>query len=346
MSIPLSVLDLAPVATDTTAVQALHNSIALARSVDQLGYKRYWLAEHHNIPSIAVSTPEIMIARIAQETAHMRIGSGGMMLPNHAPLRVAELFTTLEALYPGRIDLGIGRAPGTDPLTVYALRQSRERMNMRDFPRQLSELVGFGQSDLQGNALPVSNPLHAIRTVPNGVVLPPIWLLGSSREFSAKLAGARGFSFAFAYHINPVLADAVAAMESYRRYFRPSAQQSTPMSLLAVSVLCADTREEVEAQATVLDLAFVRRQRGEVTPLPSLAEAQNYAFTEVEQAQAQEARARMLMGEPRIVHEQIAQLVDTTGANEIAVAVTVADHAARLRTYQLLATAFALQWAG
>lgn len=343
MSIPLSVLDLAPVAVNTGAAQALQNSIALAKAAEQLGYSRYWLAEHHNMPSIAVSAPELMIARIAGETTRIRVGSGGIMLPNHAPLRVAELFTTLEALYPGRIDLGIGRAPGTDPSTAYALRQSRERMNMNAFPQQLRELMAFGRSTLYGNGLPTEHPLQKIRTVPNGLPLPPIWLLGSSREFSATLAGEHGFSFAFAYHINPALADLVMAMETYRTAFRPTAQQPEPRSLLALGVLCADTIEEAEEQARVLDLAFVRRQRGEIMPLPTVEEAHGYRFSAVERAQAEQSRARLLIGEAREVRERILQLVEAAGVDEVAIVVMVADHAARLHTYELLATEFMLE---
>ncbi len=342
MAIPLSVLDLAPVAVNSSAAEALQNSIALAQAADRMGFQRYWLAEHHNMPSIAISAPEIMIARIARETSRIRVGSGGIMLPNHAPLRVAELFTTLEALYPGRIDLGIGRAPGTDPLTAYALRQSRDRMNMHEFPRQLQELMAFGQSTLAGNALPADNPAHAIRTVPNGIPLPPLWLLGSSREFSATLAGEYGLAFGFAYHINPTLADAIAAVTAYRTAFRPTATRPTPTALLAVSVLCAATEEEVATQAAVFDLAFVRRQRGEIAPLPTVEEALHYSFSAVERAQAARGRERLLLGEPAVVREQILQLVDATGVDEVAVTVTVADPTARLATYQFLADQFAL----
>jgi len=342
MSIPISILDLAPVAANTSAAQALQNSIALAKAADQWGYRRYWLAEHHNMPSIAISSPELLIARIAHETSQIRVGSGGMMLPNHAPLRVAELFSTLEALYPGRIDLGIGRAPGTDPLTAYALRQSRERMNRNDFPQQLRELMAFGRSTLQGNDLPSEHPLHTIRTVPNGLALPPIWLLGSSPEFSAKLAAEHGLSFAFAYHINPTLADAVIAMKTYRTHFRPTARQPESRSLLAFSLLCADTIEEAEEEARVLDLAFVRRQRGEIMPLPTVEEAQQYRFSEVEQAQAQQGRKRLLIGEPCAVRDEILQLVEATGVDEVAILVMVANHATRLAIYERLATAFAL----
>jgi luciferase family oxidoreductase group 1 len=322
------------------AAQALHNSVMLARAADRLGYHRYWLAEHHNIPSIAISAPEIMIGIIARETERIRIGSGGIMLPNHAPLRVAELFVTLEALYPGRIDLGIGRAPGTDPLTAYALRQSRERLQIHDFPDQLAELIAFGQGTLQGSDFPADHPFRAIHLIPAGVPLPPIWLLGSSREFSAALAAERGLGFAFAYHINATLADAVAAMQAYRTHFTPTSAYPAPKTILAVSVLCAETAARAEALATILDLAFVRRQRGELRPLPTLAEAQAYSFSAVEQAQAQTYRQRQIIGDPHMVSEQIEQLVAATGVDEVAVVTTIAALDERLRSYELLAEHF------
>ncbi|MCX6048689.1 MAG: LLM class flavin-dependent oxidoreductase, partial [Chloroflexi bacterium] len=268
MALPLSILDLSPVSSDASGPQALRNSIELARLADQLGYTRYWLAEHHNIPGVAISVPEIMIGVVARETAHIRVGSGGIMLPNHAPLRVAEAFRTLEALYPGRIDLGIGRAPGTDQLTAFALRQSQERLQIDDFPDQLAELIAFGG----GREFASDHPFRAISAMPRDVALPPIWLLSSSGGYSAQLAGTSGAGFAFAYHINSNLDDAIAAMQIYRKQFTATSQLSQPHTILALPVLCAATDEQADELAVLLDLAFLRRQRGQRAPLPTLVE--------------------------------------------------------------------------
>jgi luciferase family oxidoreductase group 1 len=337
MAVALSVLDLAPVAVDTTATQALQDSITLARAADALGYRRYWLAEHHNMPSIAISAPEILIGIIARETTRIRVGSGGIMLPNHAPLRVAELFATLEALYPGRIDLGIGRAPGTDPTTALALRQSRERLQINDFPERLRELLAFGHGSLAGSDFPADHAFRAIHTIPTGVGLPPLWLLGSSPGYSAALAAAHGLGFAFAYHINPSLDDAVMALQTYHAQFVPTAVQPQPQAILAVNVICAETAAEATALAAVLDVAHVRRQRKEMGPLPTVTEAQAYQFSAVEQAQVERYRARQIVGTPSMVSAQIHRLVEATGVTEVAVATSIAAIELRLRSYQLLA---------
>lgn len=338
MTIALSILDLAPVGSDFNSGQALRNSIELAQLADQLGYTRYWLAEHHNIPSIAISVPEIMIGLVAHETSRIRVGSGGVMLPNHAPLHVAEAFRTLEALYPGRIDLGIGRAPGTDPVTAYALRRSRERLQADDFPDQLAELLAF-----DSGAFPDTHPFRTIRPTPRDVQLPPIWLLGSSGGYSAQLAGATGIGFAFAYHINPNANDMVAAFQTYRTHFTPSAQLSAPHSILAIGVLCAETEERAEELATMVDLAYLRRHTGQPAPLPTLAEAKAYPFTEVERAQAQAYRGRQIIGTPQNVRARIEAMVAQSGADEVMALTSIADQAARLRSYELLSEVFALR---
>lgn len=342
MSFALSVLDLAPVAVNMSAAQALQNTILLACAADRLGFKRYWLAEHHNMPNVALSAPEILIGVIARETERIRVGSGGIMLPNYAPLRVAENFSTLAALYPGRIDLGIGRAPGTDPATALALRQSRERLSFNDFPERLRELMAFGRGTLQGSDFPVDHKFHGVRTIPTGVTLPPIWLLGSSREFSADLAARHGLGFAFAYHINPTLDDAIAALATYRSRFVPTADRPRAQTMLALTIICSESAERAEALATVLDLAFVRRQRGQLLPLPTVDEATAYTFSAVEQAQAQQSRARLIIGEPQSVRNHLLQLVEATAADEVAIVTPVANFAERLRSYELLAMNFEL----
>ncbi|MFL5666064.1 MAG: LLM class flavin-dependent oxidoreductase, partial [Ktedonobacteraceae bacterium] len=216
MVFPLSVLDLSPVDSGSSSGQALQNTIKLAQLADRLGYTRYWLAEHHNTSMLASSTPEIMIGHVAQATKRIRVGSGGVMLPNHSPLKVAETFRVLEALHPGRIDLGIGRAPGTDPRTALALRRSREALGADDFPEQLAELLAFSG---EGEGFPDSHPFRSVQAIPTDVHLPPIWLLGSS-DYSAQAAATLGVGFAFAHHINPNFA--VPAIEIYRAIFEPS----------------------------------------------------------------------------------------------------------------------------
>ncbi len=234
-SYALSVLDLSPVSTGSTSAQALRNTVDLAQLTDELGYTRYWLAEHHNTRLIASSVPELMIGHVANATKHIRVGSGGVMLPNHSPLHVAEAFRVLEALHPGRIDLGLGRAPGTDTVTALALRRSRQAVFSDEFPQQLDELLGFLSDDFAEE-----HPFRHVKAMPMDVATPEIWLLGSS-DFSAQLAAKLGLGFAFAHHIQP--SPAIAALRMYRDYFRPSKYFAEPKALVAVSVVCAETEE-------------------------------------------------------------------------------------------------------
>lgn len=337
MAVALSILDLAPVGSGSTSGQALRNSIELAQLADRLGYTRYWLAEHHNIPSIAISVPEIMIGIVARETSRIRVGSGGIMLPNHAPLHVAEAFRTLEALYPGRIDLGIGRAPGTDPVTAYALRRSRERLQADDFPDQLAELLAFDSGDF-----PDTHPFRTIRPTPRDVGLPPLWLLGSSGGYSAQLAATTGIGFAFAYHINPNANAMLEAFQTYRTHFTPSTQLAAPHAILAIGVLCAESEERAEELATMVDLAYLRRHTGQPAPQPTLAEAKAYPFTTLERDQARAYRGRQIIGSPQVVRAHLEALVAQSGADEVMALTIIADHGARLRSYELLAEVFGL----
>src|SRR2546427_9695344 len=269
--VPLSVLDLSPVASGSSGAVALNNSLDLARLADRLGYTRYWVAEHHNLPSIASSAPEIMIGQVAAATTRMRIGSGGVMLPNHAPLMVAERFRVLEALFPGRIDLGLGRAPGTDPVTSYALRRRQDAGDDDDFLERFQELLLF-----ETNAFPEGHPFRSVRAMPQDVPLPPIWLLGSS-GYSAQLAAMVGAGFSFAHHFADH--DAVAAMLSYRESFKPSAARERPYAILACAAVCADSEAEAERLASTIDLNFVRRSRGEYLPLASPQTAAAYPYS-------------------------------------------------------------------
>jgi luciferase family oxidoreductase group 1 len=329
---PLSILDLSPVSTGSTAAQALRNSLDLARFADGLGFRRYWVAEHHNLPSIASSAPDIMIGQIAAVTKTMRIGSGGVMLPNHAPLMVAERFKVLEALYPGRIDLGLGRAPGTDPATSYALRRRQGISEEDDFLERFNELML-----LETRAFPAGHPFHNVRAMPSDVPLPPIYLLGSS-DYSAQLAGHIGAAFSFAHHFANF--DAAEAMRLYRDNFRPSPSHDKPYAILATHVVCADTDEEAERLASTVDLNIVRRAKGEYLPLASPEEALSYDYSPVDKARVAQNRARLSVGSPAAVRARLTPLLETTKADELMVTTMIFDHAARKHSYALLAKAF------
>jgi luciferase family oxidoreductase group 1 len=329
--IPLSILDLSPVASGSTAAQALRNSLDLARLADSLGFTRYWVAEHHNMPSIASSAPEIMIGQIAAATARIRVGSGGVMLPNHAPLMVAERFKVLEALYPGRIDLGLGRAPGTDPATSYALRRRQGISEEDDFLDRFNELML-----LESRGFPAGHPFANVRAMPADVPLPPIYLLGSS-DYSAQLAGHIGAAFAFAHHFANF--DAAEAMRLYRETFKPSPAHDKPYAILATHVVCAETDAEAERLAGTVDLNIVRRAKGEYLPLASPEEAAAYDYAPVDKARIAQNRARVAVGSPATVKGKLTPLLEATRAQELMVTSMLYDHAARKRSYELLAEA-------
>jgi luciferase family oxidoreductase group 1 len=333
-SIPLSVLDLSPVTTGTPGSVALRNSIDLARLADRLGYARYWVAEHHNIPTIASTAPEIMIGQIAAVTTRMRVGSGGVMLPNHAPLMVAERFKTLEALFPGRIDLGLGRAPGTDQITSLALRRRQDTREGDDFLERFQELILF-----ETGGFPSNHPFASIRAMPADVPLPPIWLLGSS-GYSAELAAHVGAGFSFAHHFSDY--DPVAAMRSYRDAFKPSGWRATPYAILGVAAICAETDAEADRLALSADLHYVRRAKGEYLELASPEEAAAYPYTPLDRQRIEHNRARLIVGAPTTVKERLVSLIEACKADEIMITSMVYDHGARKRSYELLALAFDL----
>jgi luciferase family oxidoreductase group 1 len=332
--IPLSVLDLSPVAAGSSGAAALRNSLDLARLADRLGYTRYWVAEHHNLASIASSAPDIMIGQIAAATERMRVGSGGVMLPNHAPLMVAERFKVLEALFPGRIDLGLGRAPGTDPVTSYALRRRQDAGGDDDFLQRFQELLLF-----ESSAFPEGHPFRAVHAMPQDVKLPPIWLLGSS-GYSAQLAGIVGAGFSFAHHFADY--DPASAMLSYREAFKPSATRPIPYAILACAAVCADTDREAQRLASTIDLNFVRRQRGEYLPLASPEEAEAFPYSAAERALVARNRARLFVGTKDAVLARLEPMIAATKADEIMVTTMIYDHNARRRSYELLAEAFGL----
>ncbi|GAC1329536.1 MAG: LLM class flavin-dependent oxidoreductase [Beijerinckiaceae bacterium] len=330
--IPLSVLDLAFVTTATPPSQALRNSIDLARLADRLGYHRYWIAEHHNLPSVAIAAPDILIGQIAAATRDIRVGSGGIMLPNHAPLMVAERFKALEALFPGRIDLGLGRAPGTDGVTAMALRRRQDPREGDDFLERLQELVLW-----ETGGWPPNHPFRSIVAMPSDVHLPPLWLLGSS-DYSAALAGRIGMGFAFAHHFATY--DAVAAMKSYRAGFTPSGWSARPHAILAIAVIAAETDAEAERLAASMDLNWLRRAHGEYRPLPSPEEAQAYPYTAADRARMRASRERLFVGTPATIEARLAPLIEATQADELMITSAIFDHAARRRSYELLAEAF------
>jgi luciferase family oxidoreductase group 1 len=331
---PLSALDLSPVTTATPGSAALRNSLDLARLADRLGYKRYWLAEHHNLASIASSAPEIMIGRIAVATTRIRVGSGGVMLVNHAPLMVAERFKVLEALFPGRIDLGLGRAPGTDPVTSYALRRRQDVREGDDFLERFQELLL-----LERGGFPQNHPFRAVHAVPADVALPPVWLLGSS-GYSAELAATVGMGFAFAHHFAEH--DAIGPMLSYRAHFKPSETLLAPYAILAVAAIAADTDAEAERIAVSADLNFVRRAKGEYLPLASPEEAAAYPYAEIDRERIARQRERLVVGGVESVKSRLTALIEATRADELMITTMAYDHAARLHSYELLAEAFAI----
>jgi len=330
--VPLSVLDLSPVVTGASGADSLRNSLDLAQLADRLGYARYWVAEHHNLPSVASSAPEIMIGQIAAVTTRMRVGSGGVMLSNHAPLMVAERFKVLEALFPGRIDLGIGRAPGTDPVTSFALRRRQD--NADDFLERFQELILF-----ERRGFPPGHPFSTVYAMPKDIALPPIWLLGSS-GYSAQLAAMAGMGFAFAHHFSDH--DAVAPMLGYREQFQPSPTLAQPYAILGCAVVCADSAAEAERLATTIDLNWVRRARGEYLPLASPEEAAAYPYSPIDRERIKARRARLFVGTPASVRDALAPLLAATKADELMVTTMIHDHTARRRSYELLAQAFEL----
>jgi luciferase family oxidoreductase group 1 len=333
--VPLAVLDLSPVTTAISGAQALHNSLDLARHADRLGFTRYWVAEHHNIPNIASSAPDIMIGQIAAVTTHMRVGSGGVMLPNHAPLQVAERYKVLEGLFPGRIDLGLGRAPGTDPVTSYALRRRQDDPAADDFLERFQELMAFEQ-----HLFPESHPFRRVQAMPSDVALPPIYLLGSS-AYSAQLAAHVGAGFSFAHHFSDF--DPVMPMMTYREQFKPSPQRSEPLAILAVHVVCADSDAEADRLASSIDLNFARRRQGQMLPIPSPEEAAAHNYTPADRAWIAQNRARLVVGSKAKVMAHLEPLIEATKADELMITSMIYDHEARKHCYTLLAEAFGLK---
>ena len=324
--VPFSILDLSPIVEGGTAAQALARSLDLARHAEKWGYKRYWIAEHHNMPGIASAATAVVIGHVASGTSTIRVGSGGIMLPNHAPLAVAEEFGTLESLFPGRIDLGLGRAPGTDPVAARALRRGQED-SADTFPQDLMELQGYFR--------PVS-PGQSVRAVPGAGLTVPIWLLGSS-TFSAQLAAAFGLPFAFASHFAPdLLGD---ALEAYRGGFQPSASLKKPYAMAAVAVYAAETDTQAQRLFTSLQQSFVKLRRGTPGPLPPPVDSMDGRWTEFERAGVTQAFREAIVGSPGTVAKGIGEFVRRTKVDELMVTAAIFEHEARLRSFEIVARA-------
>jgi luciferase family oxidoreductase group 1 len=322
-------LDLAPVATGTSVAEALQSSIQLAQHVEGLGFTRFWVAEHHNMPGIASSSPPVLLAAIAARTQRIRVGSGGVMLPNHPPLVVAEQFGMLEALHPGRVDLGIGRAPGTDQLTAFALRRSVDALNAEDFPAQLTDLLGFFSGQW-----PTGHFMAAITAVPGKGYQPAMWLLGSS-GYSAQVAGTLGLPFAFAHHFSP--ANTLPALELYRSSFKPSATLSAPYALVCAAVICADSDERARVLAEPPALGFLKLRAGNPSTTPTPEETAAYPYRPDERAFIDSRLAGQIIGSPETVRHGLGRLLEATKADELMITTSTFDPADRRRSFDLVA---------
>jgi luciferase family oxidoreductase group 1 len=331
----LSVLDQSPVRQGVTPRQALLETIELARHVEALGYRRYWLAEHHSTPALAGSAPEIMIARIAAETSQIRVGSGGVMLSHYSSLKVAEQFRMLETLYPGRIDLGIGRAPGSDQLTAVALQHGPGALGIEHFPNQIADLIGYLE-----HTIPADHPFSRIMLMPDGDTLPEIWILGSSEQ-SPIFAAYFGRAFSFAHFITDEGGPEI--MASYKAQFRPSAALAAPQGSIGVFVICAESEERAQYLAASRDLSRLRMRQGILQPFPPPEEALAYPYTEIERRVVEHHRRRQIVGTKETVKPKLEALAESYGVDEIVVLTITHDYEARKHSYTLLAEAFGLK---
>ncbi|MDB5103012.1 MAG: putative monooxygenase with luciferase-like ATPase [Fibrobacteres bacterium] len=328
---PLSILDLVPVKENGSPGESLRESLDLAQRAESLGYTRYWVAEHHNMVGIASAATSVVIGHLAGGTTRIRVGSGGVMLPNHSPMLIAEQFGTLESLYPGRIDLGLGRAPGTDLQTLRALRKTPAHSN--NFPQDVLELQAL---------LADAQPGQAIRAVPGAGTEVPLWILGSSL-FGARLAAELGLPYAFASHFAP---DALLpALEVYRANFKPSAQQKVPHAMIGVNVFAADTDAEARRLFTTIQQAFANILRDTRGYCPAPIDDIEAYWSPSEKAQAARMLECSIVGSPAAVREGLERLIARTGADELMVASHIHDHAARVRSYEILAEAGGLRGA-
>jgi luciferase family oxidoreductase group 1 len=322
--IPFSVLDLSPITQGSNAAQSFRNSLSLAQHAERLGFQRYWLAEHHNMPGIASAATSVVIGHVAAGTATIRVGAGGVMLPNHSPLVIAEQFGTLESLFPGRIDLGLGRAPGSDQNTARALRRNLAS-DADAFPQDVLELMAYFQPQ---------EPGQLVTAVPGNGLNVPLWILGSSL-FGAQLAAALGLPFAFASHFAP--AAMMQAIAIYRAQFRPSAQLEQPYVMLGFNVYAADTDEEARILATSMQQAFVNLRSGRPAPLPPPDAGYMERLGAPEKALLEQVRSCSATGAPDTIHAGLKAFIERTGADELMITSAMFDHAARLRSYAITA---------
>jgi luciferase family oxidoreductase group 1 len=323
----LSVLDQSPVPEGSTGADALRNTIDLARVCDALGFHRYWVAEHHGGPSLAGPSPEVLVGPIASVTARMRVGSGGVMLPHYSPLKVAESFSLLSGLFPGRIDLGIGRASGTDPLTTFALQRDRREVAPDDFPQQLAELLGY-----LGGTLPADHPFKRLEaTLPGRPEAPEVWLLGSSLQ-SAVWAAELGLPYSFADFINPGGAEIV---RTYRE------RVSVPRVMVAAWVICAETDEEAQRLASSSRMTLTLLRQGRLIPVPPVEKALRFLESQGARPEGSGGGRRAIIGTPAKVRTKLEELVSAYGAEEAMIVTITHSHAARRRSYELIAEAFA-----
>lgn len=331
----LGVLDQSPVASNSNPVEAMKNTITLAKAADRLGFSRYWVAEHHSTPGLAGSSPEVLAAAIAAQTERIRVGSGGVLLPHYSPYKVAENFRVLEALYPGRIDLGIGRAPGGMPLASLALRYGRQKEPDERFLGMLLELASFLGL---GNWFPDDHPFGGLLTTPLVDTAPDVWLLGSS-DYSARVAAELGAGFSFAHFING--AGGHDAVRYYMEHFRPGPFGDRPRASVCVAVICAETAEKAEEFASAYDLRLLFLDKGERHRLfPSPEEVRSYPYTEMDRMIIRENRRRMIVGDPDKVRSELLRFSEEYGVHEILVNTMIYDFRDRLRSYELLAEMF------
>ncbi len=323
----LSVLDQSPVSDGSTGVDALRNTIDLARLTDSLGYHRYWVAEHHGSPMLAGPSPEVLISAIASATEHLRVGSGGVMLPHYSPLKVAENFSVLAGLFPNRIDLGLGRAAGTDSKTAFALQRDRRQAMPDDFPQQLAELLGYLY-----DTLPVDHPFRRLAALPGLPERPEPWLLGSSHQ-SAIWAAELGLPYAFADFINPAGAE-IAAL--YRERFTPSVELSEPRVMVAVSAICAESDEEAQRLASSMSMAITLLRAGSLIAVPGVETALDF-LSHSPSPQSLPVGRRAIVGDAAAVRRGLEDVARDYGASEVMVVTITHDHAARRRSYELIA---------
>ena len=324
--IPLSVLDLAPIREGGDAAEALANTLDLARHAERLGYRRFWLAEHHNMAGVASAATAVVIAHVAAGTRRIRVGAGGVMLPNHAPLVVAEQFGTLAALHPGRIDLGLGRAPGTDPVTSRALRRTLAG-GADGFPQDVVELMAYFEPPRPG---------QMVRAVPGAGLDVPVWILGSSL-FGAQLAAQLGLPYAFASHFAPQLVE--RAIETYHAGFRPSARLARPHVMLGLNVFAADDERTARRLMTSVQQAFAHLRRGQPGPLPPPVDDIATVLAPIELAMLEDALSFTVVGDEGAVRQGLADVAARTGADELMITSQIYDHAARVRSYEITAAA-------